>query len=67
MYPSGDYKYDMQVMAEDLAEAEYGDAFYNLSKEKQHECFTRAMSGYYDRIADMADYLRDVEKEKGLR
>ena len=63
MYPSGDYKYDMQMIAEELAEERYGREFYDLPKNLQYETFSEAMQAYSDRLADRADYLRKAERE----
>ncbi len=63
MYPSGDYKYDMQMIAEELAENRYGKDFYDLDDDTQYAVFNEAMGEYSDRMADMGDYLRKAQKE----
>lgn len=60
----GDYKYWMQERAEEIADAEYGKEFYELPDDLQYEIFNRARRDYGDAMADRADYLRDIEKER---
>ena len=43
-----DYKYDIQVLAEELAEAKYGKDYYDLSDEQQTEVYEQAMQAYHD-------------------
>jgi hypothetical protein len=60
---SDDYKYDMQVMAEELAEERFGRDFYSLSDEMQYAIYREAQGNYTDRLADRADFLRKSERE----
>lgn len=60
---SGDYKYDVQLIAEDLAVDTYNLDFYELTDEQQYEIYTRAQNVYFERLADNADYLRKAERE----
>lgn len=48
---SGDYKYDIQMIADDIAYDLYEMDFYALSNEKQSEVYEKAMEEYYDRRA----------------
>lgn len=63
---SGDYKYEMQMLAEDIALEDYGMDFYSLNPAKQHEVFSRAMEEWSERQASRADYLNDCAKEGRL-
>jgi hypothetical protein len=65
MYPSGDYKFDMQMIAEELAEERYGKDFYELSPDQQYETFNDAAHRYSERACDRADYLRKAARENG--
>ena len=60
---SGDYKYDMQLIAEQIAEDEYGKDFYELSNELQYQVYTRAEREYVERACDRADYARKAQRE----
>jgi hypothetical protein len=60
---SGDYKYDMQLIAEGLAEELYEADFYELPKEVQYKLYDQAMQQYTERMCDQADYLRKAERE----
>jgi len=46
---SGDYKYDMQMIAEELAEERFGKDFYELPQETQFQLFDEAMAQYVER------------------
>jgi hypothetical protein len=61
---TGDYKYEMQLIAEQIAEDEYGKDFYELSQDLQYQVFTRAEREYVERACDRADYLRKAERER---
>ena len=63
---SSDYKYDMQMIAEDLAEERYGKDFYELSPDLRYECFNDAVREYSNRMADRGDYLRKAQREGAL-
>lgn len=60
---SGDYKYDMQLIAERIAQEQYGKDFDDLSTDLQIEVFGDATREWSDRQADRADYLRKRERE----
>ena len=59
-----DYKFDMQLIAEQIAENRYGRDFYELPIELQIEVFGEATQEWSDRQADRADFLRKAEREK---
>jgi len=46
---SGDYKYDMQMIAEELAEERFGKDFYDLPQDVQFQLFEEAMGQYVER------------------
>jgi hypothetical protein len=52
---SGDYKYEMQMRAEELAEEEYGVDFYALSQDQQFTVFERARQDWIDARVSKAD------------
>ena len=60
---SGDYKYDIQMIAEGIAQERYDKDFYDLSDGQQYEVYTDAQSRYFDRAADRADYWRKAQRE----
>jgi hypothetical protein len=60
---SGDYKWDMQLIAEDLAQTLYGKDFYDLDGPTQYTVYNQAIVMYTERMADRADYLRKAERE----
>jgi hypothetical protein len=59
---SGDYKWDIQVRAEQIAEDEHGCDFYDLSDELQDKVYQQATEGYADSLAFRADYLNDLTR-----
>lgn len=59
----GDYKYGIQMVAEELAEEKYGMGFYDLTHKQQFEVYSEAQRQYFDRQADFADYHRKAERE----
>ena len=63
---SGDYKYEMQMRAEEIAEERYGVEFYELPADKQSAIFREAMYDWSDAQASRADFLNHVAKERGL-
>lgn len=58
---SGDYKYEMQMIAEEKAEEEYGMDFYDLPSDVQSSVFGEAEQEYIDRRMMQADLMRDME------
>jgi len=62
---SGDYKYDMQLIAEELAQSLYEKDFYDLDQDTQYAVYNQAMVSYTERLCDRADYMRKAERENG--
>ena len=58
-----DYKYAMQLVAEELAEERYGKDFYDCTDQQQYELYTEAERTWMERQCDMADYYRKSEME----
>ena len=56
---SGDYKYEMQMLAEAAAEEEYGMDFYDLPEDVRHKVFSAAEETYFENRAHEADLMRD--------
>jgi hypothetical protein len=56
---SGDYKYEMQMIAEELAEREFGKNFYDLTEEQQFDTFRAAEERWAEDKANEADLLKD--------
>ena len=62
---SGDYKWDIQCIFEDLVFARYNHTdYWKLPDDEQYRLYKKAMMEYSDRLADRADMLRDIEKER---
>ena len=58
-----DMKYEMQMIAEDLAETEFLKDYYDLPIDKQIELYGRATAIWMERQLDRADYLRKAARE----
>jgi hypothetical protein len=56
---SADYKYEMQLIADELAKERFGTDFYSLSQAKQDSVFNDAMQAWQDKQASRADLLED--------
>ena len=50
---SRDYKNDIQILAEDLAQEQYERGFYELTDDQQYEVYTRAGEQYWDRACSV--------------
>jgi len=50
-----DYKYEMQMLAEETAEEVYGKDFYELSREEQYRVFRGAGEEWVEKMAGSAD------------
>ena len=50
-----DYKYEMQMLAEETAEEVYGKGFYKLSQEEQYRVFRGAEGDWVEKMAGSAD------------
>lgn len=62
---SGDYKWDIQCLAEQIADEQFGVDFYDLSGQRRYEVFMEAERRYVERACDRADYMRKAERENG--
>ena len=60
----GDYKYAIQLTAEQLAEETYGADFYALTDEQQMEVYADATARYWDCQAARADQMNDARLDK---
>lgn len=58
-----DYKWAMQMEAEEIAEDEFGVDFYDLPQDKQLDVYQRGMDRYRDKILSRTDELLDRAKE----
>ena len=61
---SSDYKYDIQMKAEEIAEEEFGTEFYSLPQDVQMQVYQRGMDVWRDDQCARADYLRKAERER---
>ena len=57
---SGDYKYGIQLLAEQIAEDEHGCDFYSLPDDTQFAVYTRAEQQYWESKAAAAEALNDA-------
>ena len=55
-----DYKYEMQLRAEELAEELHGKDFSSLSSDEQYRIYEKASQAWYDEQADRAEGLEDT-------
>jgi hypothetical protein len=60
---SSDYKWDMQMIAEELAVQLYDKDFYDLDLDTRMAVYGQAQVQYVERLCDRADYLRKAAKE----
>lgn len=61
---SGDYKWDIQCIADELSQTLYEKDFYELDGDTQYAVYTQANQTYVERLVDRADYLRKAERER---
>jgi len=64
---SGDYKYEMQMRAEEIAEERFSCDFYDLPQDRQYAVFKEAMEDWTEALYAKADFLNDAAKERGLK
>jgi hypothetical protein len=57
-----DYKYEMQMIAEEAAE-EMGVDFSNLAPSEQCRLYSKAMDTWHDQQAERADMMRDAARD----
>jgi hypothetical protein len=60
---SSDYKYEMQMIAEEEAFEKYGKDFYSLSWDQREELYLKAEGKWFDRQCSRADRANKEEKE----
>jgi len=58
-----DYKYEMQMLAEEAAEEKYGKDFYSLPADQQSQLYSKAMDTWHDQRAERADMARDMARD----
>ena len=56
----------IQSIADEIADEDFGQAFYDLSEKQQNRVFKKAMQRLNDMLADRADMMRKNEKYGGL-
>ena len=56
----------IQSIADEIADEDFGQAFYDLSEKQQNRFFKKAMQRLNDMLADRADMMRKNEKYGGL-
>ncbi len=54
----GDYKYATQVIAEELADEQFGSDFYELTQDQQFRLYNMALEIYRDQQYATADRAR---------
>ena len=50
-----DYKYEMQLLAEQAAEDQFGKDFYSLASEQQDKLYREAMDDWHDNKVSQAE------------
>ena len=58
------YKDQIQAIFEEMVFDEFGCEYWDCPKDAQYRLFQKASLEYSDRLADRADMLRDIEKER---
>jgi hypothetical protein len=61
---SGDYKYDAQIRAEEMAEEIYGKDFFELNDQTRMALYGKALRDNAESLMDRADFIRKSEREK---
>jgi len=61
-----DMKYEIHLIAEEIAEREYGCEFYDLPNDKQTEVWNKAEAEWADRQADRSDRMLDEVESHGI-
>ena len=64
-YSGGSYKDRIQNVADEIAQEDYGQDFYDLGKKLQDKVYERAMRKISDAFADKADMMRKNEADGG--
>jgi hypothetical protein len=55
----------IQSIAEEIADEDFGQEFYDLSEKQQDRVYRKAMQRLNDMLADRADMMRKNEKYGG--
>ena len=63
MFGRGDYKYAMQMRAEEAAETEFGRDYFDLPESVRDRLYNKASQDYVDDMAQAADLANDRERE----
>ena len=61
-----DYKYEMQLIAEQLAEEKHGKDFSELPSSIQDALYREALDDWHDERADRAETARDSARDKEM-
>lgn len=61
-----DYKYEMQLLAEQAAEEKYGKDFSELPSDLQDELYHHAIDDWHDQRAESADMMHDAARDKEM-
>ena len=61
---SGDFKYEAQVLADEMAEEEFVAEFYSLTSDQQCSLYQRALDRVFDGYTCNADNLRKAARER---
>ncbi len=56
----------IQSIADEIADEDFGQEFYDLSKKQQDRVYRKAIQKLNDMLADRADMMRKSEKYGGL-
>ena len=56
----------MQSIADEIADEDFGQEFYDLSQKQQDRVYKKAIQRLNDMLADRADMMRKGEKKGGL-
>ena len=56
----------IQSIADEIADEDFGQEFYDLSQKQQDRVYKKAMQRLNDMLADRADMMRKGEKYGGL-
>lgn len=61
---SGDYKYEIQLLAEERAEEEYGKDFYQLSPQEQTTVYGESERWHWEKQQIRAEAYREWIEQK---
>jgi len=56
----------IQSIADEIADEDFGQEFYDLSQKQQDRVYKKAIQRLNDMLADRADMMRKGEKKGGL-